>query len=165
MKYSIDKLCDGDWERVRSIYLEGIATGNATFETDAPGWETWDRHHHSFARIVARDEESIIGWAAISPISSRVVYAGVAEVSVYVAGWARGAGIGRELLTALIYEAELNGVWTLQAGILPENVASISLHKSCGFREVGRREKLSKLNGIWRDVILLERRSHKIGIE
>jgi len=164
VRYTIDTLHASDWEAVRSIYLEGIATGNATFETDAPDWETWNRNHLSFGRLIARDDISILGWAAFSPVSSRRVYAGVAEVSVYVAAAARGMGVGRSLLVALIDEAERNGLWTLQAGIFPENTASIALHKSSGFREVGRRERIGLLRGVWRDVILLERRSRKIGV-
>jgi phosphinothricin acetyltransferase len=163
VNYTIETLQPSHWEAVRSIYLEGIATGNATFETEAPDWETWTRNHLSFARLVARDDMSILGWAALSPASSRRVYAGVAEVSVYVAASARGMGIGRSLLVALIEEAEQNGIWTLQAGIFPENPASIALHKGCGFREVGRRERIAVLRGVWRDVILLERRSLTIG--
>ncbi|MFY9608138.1 MAG: N-acetyltransferase family protein [Blastocatellia bacterium] len=159
MNPTIDKLLPKDWEQVRSIYLEGIATGNATFETDAPGWETWNGNHLSFGRLAARDGDSVIGWAALSAVSSRRAYAGVAEVSVYVAASARGRGIGRLLLVSLIKEAEENGLWTLQAGIFPQNTASIDLHKTCGFREVGRRERIGKLNGVWRDVVLLERRS------
>ena len=159
MKVAIDRLGADDWLHVRSIYLEGIATGNATFETDAPDWETWDRNHLSFGRLVARNGNSVAGWAAISPVSSRCVYAGVGETSVYVAESARGQGVGRLLLISLIDEAERNGLWMLQAGIFPENLSSIALHKNCGFREVGRRERLGKLNGVWRDVVLLERRS------
>jgi L-amino acid N-acyltransferase YncA len=159
-----DPLRQADWEIVRSIYLEGIATGNATFETDAPDWETWNRNHLSFARLIARSGGDIVGWAALSPVSSRRVYTGVAEVSVYVAESARGTGAGRVLLASLIEEAERNGIWTLQAGIFPENAASIALHKSCGFREVGRRERIGTLRGVWRDVILLERRSRTIGV-
>jgi len=161
----IDSLHDDDWEIVKAIYLEGIATGNATFETEASDWETWDRNHLSFARLAARTGDGVVGWAALSPVSSRRVYAGVAEVSVYVAAAARGMGVGRSLLVALIKEAERNGIWTLQAGIFPENTASVALHKSCGFREVGRRERLGILRGVWRDVILLERRSRTIGVE
>jgi L-amino acid N-acyltransferase YncA len=165
VKYTIDTLHASHWEAVRSIYLEGIATGNATFETDGPDWETWNRNHLSFARLIARSGDGVVGWAALSPVSSRRVYAGVAEVSVYVAASARGMGVGRALLVALIAEAERNGIWTLQAGVFPENTASIALHKSCGFREVGRRERLGMLRAVWRDVILLERRSRTIGIE
>jgi len=164
VKYTIDTLHLSNWEAVRSIYLEGIATGNATFETEAPDWETWDRNHLNCGRLVARHDLSILGWAALSPISSRQVYAGVAEVSVYVAASARGMGVGHSLLGALIEEAERNGIWTLQAGVFPENTASIALHKSCGFREVGRRERIGMLRGLWRDVILLERRSRMIAV-
>ena len=165
MNFAIEAMTSGDWERVRAIYIEGIDTGNATFETEAPDWETWNRNHLSFGRLVARDGLSLVGWAAISPVSSRRVYAGVAEVSVYVSVSARGLGVGQSLLNALIEESQRNGIWTLQAGIFPENNASIALHKSCGFREVGRREKLGMLHGVWRDVILLERRSRAIRVE
>lgn len=154
-----------DWECVRSIYLEGIATGDATFETEAPSWDTWNNAHLSSCRLVARDADSVLGWAALSPVSSRCVYGGVAEVSVYVAAMARAKGIGRALLTELIVESERNGIWTLQAGILAENTASIAIHRGSGFREVGRREKLGKLKGEWRDVVLMERRSSVVGIE
>lgn len=156
---AIEAMSADDWEAVRAIYCEGIATGNATFETDAPDWGTWDRNHLGFARLVARVDAGVLGWAALSRVSNRRVYAGVAEVSVYVAGSARSLGVGRLLLLSLIEEAERNGIWTLQAGIFPENEASIALHKRCGFREVGRRERIGSLHGIWRDVILLERRS------
>lgn len=154
-----------DWEQVRAIYLEGIATGNATFETDAPGWHAWNIAHLTFGRLVARYENTVLGWAAMSPASSRCAYAGVAEVSVYVAASARGAGVGRALLMRLVQESESNGIWTLQAGILLENAASIALHEGCGFREVGRRERVGKLAGVWRDVILLERRSGTVGLD
>jgi phosphinothricin acetyltransferase len=154
-----------DWERVRQIYLEGIATGHATFETSAPSWEQWDETHVRFARLVARRGDEIVGWAALSPVSQRCVYGGVAEVSVYVSCAHRGEGIGRRLLDSLIEESERQGVWTLQAGIFPENTSSIALHAACGFREVGRRERIGKLNGIWRDTILLERRSKTVGID
>ena len=154
-----------DWDEVRTIYLEGIATGAATFETSAPDWATWDRSHLPVCRMVIRDNGPIAGWCALSPVSSRQVYAGVAEVSVYVAEIARGKGAGRALLGALIDEAERQGFWTLQAGIFPENLASIALHKALGFREVGRRERVGKLDGVWRDVVLLERRSRAVGID
>ena len=162
---AIEEMRPADWEAVRAIYLEGIATGDATFEIDAPNWETWNRTHLVFARLVARDSKAIVGWAALSPVSNRRVYAGVAEVSVYVAAEARGVGVGRALLGALIQEAERNDVWTLQAGIFPENSSSIALHKRFGFREVGRRERLGMRRGVWRDVILLERRSRVVGID
>lgn len=154
-----------DWEQVRAIYLEGIQTGQATFETEAPDWEKWDASHLPQCRLIARASETIKGWAALSLVSSRPVYAGVAEVSVYVARDSRGSGIGRTLLQSLIACSERQGIWTLQAGILPENAQSLALHKRCGFREVGRRERIGKLNATWRDVILLERRSETIGRE
>ena len=162
---TIAEMKPGDWEQVRAIYLEGIGSSNATFETEAPSWETWDAAHLRFARLVARDGKTIIGWAALSPVSQRCVYGGVAEVSVYVAANSRGRGIGRALLEKLIEESERNGIWTLQAGMFPENAGSLALHKACGFREVGRRERIGKLNGVWRDTILLERRSRKVGID
>lgn len=148
-----------DWEQVRAIYLEGIRSGHATFETDAPSWEKWDEGHHQFARLVMREGEAVLGWAALSPVSKRHVYRGVAEVTVYVSETARGQGIGRALLEALIEESEKNGIWTLQASIFPENIASVQLHRRCGFREVGRRERIAMLNGVWRDTLLFERRS------
>jgi len=154
-----------DWEQVRAIYLEGILTGDATFETDAPPWEQWNAAHLPRPRLVARCGEVILGWAALSLVSSRCVYAGVAEVSIYVRDEARGRGIGRALLERLIAESEQEGIWTLQAGVFPENTASLRLHRSLGFRELGRRERLGKMNGVWRDVVLLERRSNVAGID
>lgn len=153
-----------DWPKVRAIYLEGIATGNATFETDAPAWEEWDREHFSSCRLVARVHDGINGWAALRPVSSRYAYRGVAEVSVYVTESARGIGCGRALMEALIDASEQNGIWTLQAGILAENLASLELHRRFGFREVGRRERIGMLARAWRDVILMERRSKAVGI-
>ena len=155
-----------DWHQVRSIYLEGIATGNATFETQAPDWKLWDSSHLPQCRLVARvGETKIAGWAALKPVSTRRAYAGVAETSIYVAANFRGQGIGQRLLDALINCSEQHGIWTLQAGILPENTSSMALHQRCGFREVGRRERIGKLNGIWRDVVLFERRSKVVGQE
>ncbi|HJU54598.1 MAG TPA: GNAT family N-acetyltransferase [Pyrinomonadaceae bacterium] len=154
-----------DWEAVRAVYLEGIATGDATFETVAPAWEKWDAAHLPHCRLVAKFGTTIAGWAALSPVSARRVYAGVAETSVYVAAAFRGTGVGRALLRALINCSEQHGIWTLQAGIFPENAASLALHLQHGFREVGRRERLGKMNGRWRDVILLERRSEVTGAE
>ncbi len=165
MDTAIEPMRPADWPRVREIYLEGIATGHATFEVTAPSWEDWDAGHLPFARLVARRGEEIAGWAAVSPVSQRCVYGGVAEVSVYVSSASRGAGVGHALLRALIEASEQNGIWTLQAGIFPENSASIRLHLACGFREVGRRERIGKLNGVWRDTILLERRSRTIGTD
>jgi len=155
-----------DWPNVRAIYLEGIATGNATFETDAPSWETWDRAHVADPRLVARDADgSVLGWAAVTPVSGRCVYAGVADLSVYVSAAARGRGVGRALLTTLIQSSDRAGIWTLQAGIFPENAPSLALHRACGFRDVGRRERIGKMHGVWRDVLLLERRSVSAGID
>lgn len=151
-----------DWPVVRAIYLQGIATGQATFETTAPSWEAWDESHLQFARVVARAKGQVIGWAALSLVSKRRAYAGVAEVSVYVAADQRSKGIGIALLEELIRASETNGIWTLQAVVFPENGATIALHKRCGFREVGRRERIGKLNDVWRDTLLLERRSSQI---
>jgi L-amino acid N-acyltransferase YncA/uncharacterized protein (DUF952 family) len=154
-----------DWPAVRAIYEEGIATGDATFQTEAPSWDEWDAGHLPECRLVSLDDaDTIVGWAALSRVSSRCVYAGVAEVSVYVAASARGTGIGRPLLEALVAASERRGLWTLQAGIFPENVASLTLHERCGFRVVGRREKLGQMRGRWRDVLLLERRSASVGV-
>jgi L-amino acid N-acyltransferase YncA len=162
---AIEALTPADWEAVRGIYLEGIATGNATFETSAPSWEAWDAAHRKDSRIVARRGGRVVGWAALSPVSERCVYGGVAEVSVYVAEDARGSGVGRQLLETLVAASEDAGVWTLQAGIFPENAASIILHERCGFRLVGVRERLGRLGERWRDVALLERRSRRVGAE
>ena len=161
----IRSLRAADWDAVRSIYLDGIATGQATFETDAPNWERWDQAHLRVPRLVALLNKNIVGWAALSRVSARSVYSGVAEVSVYVSSDGRGQGIGRALLETLVNESERNGLWTLQASIFPENVASISLHKSCGFREVGTRERIGKMKGVWRDTTLLERRSKLAGCD
>ena len=151
------------WEQVRAIYLEGLATGHATFETEAPDWPRWDAAHLHMCRLVALAEGGVAGWAALGPVSARKAYAGVAEVSVYVGEGFRGAGVGRALLEALVRESEAAGLWTLQAGIFPENEASVALHRSCGFREVGRRERIGRLGGRWRDTVLLERRSKIVG--
>ncbi len=153
-----------DWDAVRAIYLEGIRTGNATFEKSAPDWQAWDAGHLKSCRFVARHNSEILGWAALSPVSGRCVYSGVAEVSVYVAERARGRKIGSRLLDALVTASESEGVWTLQAGIFPENISSIELHKRKGFRIVGTREKLGSMDGRWRDVILMERRSAIVGV-
>jgi len=154
-----------DWPQVRAIYLAGIATGNATFEQNVPEWEKWDAGHLHQARIVARGkgDAEILGWAALSAVSGRCVYAGVAEVSVYVAERPRGRRVGWQLMERLITDSETAGIWTLQAGIFPENAASIALHERAGFRVVGRRERIGQMNGLWRDVVLLERRSSIIG--
>ena len=161
----IELMRQSDWEGVRAVYVEGLATGEATFETEAPGWERWDAAHLSFARLVARAGDRIEGWAALSPVSSRRAYAGVAEVSVYVGREARGRGLGRSLLEALIEESERHGVWTLQASIFPENASSVALHRACGFRVVGTRERVARLGGRWRDTVLFERRSRVVGVD
>jgi len=163
MNYKITQMCPEDWPAVRQIYGEGIATGDATFETELPDWEKWNASHRQDCRLIARAGDQILGWAALSPVSARRVYAGVAEVSVYVAAAARGRGVGRALLQALIDESERDQIWTLQAGIFPENTASIALHRYCGFREVGVRRRIGKLGETWRDVLLLERRSQVVG--
>ena len=165
MTFMVEKMLTRHWEEVRAIYLEGLATGDATFETEAPAWERWDASHHTFCRFVALEGARVAGWAALSPASRRKVYEGVAEVSVYVGEGFRGRGLGRLLLEALVRESESEGIWTLQASIFPENVASIALHRACGFREVGRREHIGRLRGRWRDTILLERRSQTIGMD
>jgi len=158
----VRKLRLEDWPAVLAIYEEGIRGGDATFETDTPSWERWDAAHPEL-RLVAERDGSVVGWAALSPVSSRHCYRGVGEVSVYVAEAARGAGLGRVLLDALVERSEEAGYWTLTAGVFPENEASLRLHRACGFREVGVRERLSQLHGVWRDVLLLERRSRVVG--
>jgi len=160
----VEPMTAADWESVRAIYVEGIATGNATFEQTAPDWNTWDAAHRPSCRLVARSGDRVLGWAALNRASARTVYAGVAEVSIYVAGSARGQGVGRQLLARLIRESEGAGIWTLQAGIFPENTASVRLHIAAGFREVGRRERIGCMNGRWRDTVLLERRSAIVGV-
>ena len=152
------------WPEVRAIYEEGLAGGHATFETASPDWPEWDAAHLSHSRLVARDGETVLGWAALSPVSPRAVYAGVAEVSVYVLGRARGRGIGRRLLEELIVTSESAGIWTLQASIFPENEASVRLHQACGFRFLGRRERIARHHATWRDTVLYERRSRSVGL-
>jgi len=159
----LEPMGPADWESVRAIYREGIATGNATFEQSAPEWEQWDEGHLRACRLVARSRGEMLGWAALSPVSRRRVYRGVAEVSVYVSGRARRQGVGTALLIALIESSEREGIWTLQAGIFPENTASVELHRRAGFRVVGTRERLGSMDGRWRDVVLMERRSAVVG--
>ena len=154
-----------DWPEVRAIYAEGIATGNATLETDAPEWQTWDAAHRADCRLVARRDGRIIGWAALSPVSDRCSYEGVAEASIYVASDARGSGVGSQLMAELIAASEAAEIWTIQAGIFPENTASLRLAHRSGFRKVGVRERLGRDAGGWRDVCLLERRSRVVGTE
>jgi phosphinothricin acetyltransferase len=160
---AIAALVPGDWDDVARIYADGIASGLATFETDVPAWADWDRAHVAGHRLVARADGVTVGWAALAPVSARPAYAGVAEVSVYVAAAARGRGVGTALLAELVASSEAAGVWTLEAGILPENEASVRMHERCGFRVVGRRERLGRMRGVWRDVLLLERRSPVAG--
>jgi phosphinothricin acetyltransferase len=160
----IAPLTAADWPFVRAIYEGGIATGQATFEMAAPDWPAWNAAHRPDCRLVARQNGAIAGWAALSPVSRRPVYAGVAEVSVYVAASARGRGVGRTLLTSLIEASESAGIWTLQASVFPENEASIALHRACGFRVVGRRERVGLHHGVWRDTLILERRSDRVGV-
>ena len=152
------------WPAVKAIYEAGLATGNASFQASAPTWEEWDAAHLKHSRLVGTEGQTIVGWAALTPVSGRCVYAGVAEVSVYIDTANRGKGIGKFLLNELINESEKNGLWTLQAGIFPENTASVQLHEKCGFRFIGTREKIGKMGDRWRDTVLLERRSKIVGV-
>lgn len=163
MNTIIEPMTGADWPAVAAIYAEGIATGDATFESRVPEWVDWDQSHRPDCRLVARRQGQVAGWAALSPVSRRQVYAGVAEASLYVAASARGQGIGALLLRALVAASEQVGLWTLQAAIFPENRASLALFGANGFREVGRRERLGRMAGRWRDVLLLERRSETVG--
>lgn len=164
LTYHIDSMASCDWPQVKKIYVEGIQTGLATFQTEAPEWETWDQSHIKTCRIVARLEHSLIGWAALSPTSNRCCYKGIGEVSIYVSNRHRGMGIGTALLRSLINESENSGFWTLQSSITKENTASLALHKKCGFREIGFRERVAQMpDGSWHDVILVERRSPIVG--
>ena len=163
MGYTIEKMTDVDWDAVRAIYLEGIATRNATFETESPSWDTWNNNHRPDCRLVARSNEKVLGWAVLSPVSRKPVYSGVAEVSVYVAADAREMGVGKALLGSLINASEKAGIWSLQAGLFKENSASITLHKGVGFREIGFQERKGSMDGIWRCVLLMERRSQVVG--
>ena len=152
-----------DWPQIREVYVEGIATGHATFETVPPEYDAWDAAHEQGCRFVARSGADVLGWAALSRVSGRCVYNGVAEVSVYIRAGVRGQGIGTLLMRYLIGASEREGFWTLQAGIFPENAPSLNLHRNFGFRVVGKRERLGCLRGRWRDVMLLERRSRVVG--
>jgi L-amino acid N-acyltransferase YncA len=151
-----------DWPEVSRIFGEGIATGNATFETEVPAWDDWDEAHLDEHRFVAEREGRVIGWIALAPVSSRECYAGVAEVSAYVREGARGEGVGAELLAALVESSERAGVWTLQTGVFPENERSLGLLRRFGFRAIGTQERIGRLHGVWRDVVLLERRSEVV---
>jgi phosphinothricin acetyltransferase len=159
MPIRVRELRRADWPAVAAIYEEGLRTGNATFETEVPAWETWTSTHLESHRLVAQLDGEVVGWTALALTSARAVYAGVVEESIYVAALVRGRGVGRALLTSLVAGADRAGIWTIQTGIFPENLASLALHRRCGFRTVGTRERLGRLNGVWRDVVLLERRS------
>ena len=161
----IRKMEAGDWPAVAAIYDEGIATGIATFEKTVPPYEAWDMAHLKTCRFVAAERDTIMGWAALSPVSGRCVYGGVAEVSVYVSQAARGKGVGIALLQKLIRESEAEGLWTLQSGIFPQNSGSIRLHEKAGFRFIGKRERIAKLDGTWYDNLLFERRSLAVGVD
>lgn len=166
MDYKIEEMTEENWEGVAKIYLEGINTGKATFQSEIPSFQDWDKNHIKICRLVACKKNKVLGWAALSPTSSRCVYAGVAEVSIYIGEQYRGQGIGTNILKSLVKLSEENGIWTLQSGIVRENNASIALHKSCGFRELGIRERVAKMpNGIWHDVVLMERRSNIVGMD
>lgn len=158
-------ITEKNYNNVATIYEQGIATGNATFQKNSLTWEDWDKCHNKFCRIVGIENNEIVGWAALTPVSNRNVYKGVAEVSVYVATNHRGKGFGKKLLEELILLSEQNELWTLQAGIFPENSASIKLHEYCGFRIIGIREKIGKMNDVWRDNLFLERRSKTIVVD
>jgi phosphinothricin acetyltransferase len=160
----IEIVAPADWPEVRAIYEEGIATGLGTFETAAPSWEEWDAARLPHSRLVAR-EQAIVGWAALSPVSKRACYSGVAEVGIYVAASARRRGVGSALLAALVESAEENGIWTLQGATIAENAASLALQKKFGFRVVGVRERIGKLAGLWQDTVLTERRSKRVGVD
>jgi L-amino acid N-acyltransferase YncA len=156
-------MLDSHWDAVKLIYTQGMATGNATFQTEAPSWEEWNKGHLKHCRIVGINNKEVVGWAALSPVSTRLVYAGVAEVSIYIADDYKGKGIGNLLLQELILQSEVNGIWTLQAGIFPENIASVTLHTKNGFRVIGTKEKIGKMKNVWRDNLFLERRSKIVG--
>ena len=159
----IEPMTVEDWPAVKAIYQQGIDTGSATFEVSVPKWRTWDKGHLDICRLVAREDGTITGWAALSRVSIRDAYAGVCEVSIYIASEARGSGVGTMLLNALIHESELNRIWTLEAKIFSENTTSLKLHTACGFRKVGIRERIGQMSGVWRNTVLMERRSKAVG--
>lgn len=161
----IRQMTASDWEQVSNIYSEGIATGFATFETSAPDYGQWDSSHTEHSRLVAEDNGILLGWAALSPVSSRCVYGGVGEVSIYISTQSRGKGIGQLLMEHLIEESEKAGFWTLQSGVFPENTGSIKLHEKMGFRYIGKRERIGKIHGAWKDNLLFERRSSTVGMD
>jgi phosphinothricin acetyltransferase len=161
---TIEAMAPADWESVGPIFREAIVAGNSTFDVDPPDWERWDREHLQQCRLVARHEGQVVAWAALRAVSARPVYSGVAEASLYVSSSFRGRGVGKALLHALIDASEQAGIWTLQGSILTENSVSRALVKACGFREVGYRERIGQSGGIWRDTILVERRSRLVGV-
>ncbi|MEW6674059.1 MAG: N-acetyltransferase family protein [Thermodesulfobacteriota bacterium] len=163
MELTIRPMTAADWKTVREIYEDGLATGQASFETSAPVWERWHASHHLHSRLVACDEAGVVGWAALSPASARACYAGVAEVSVYVAARCRRGGVGKRLLQEVIASSEDNGIWTLYSSTFPENEGSLRLQESCGFHRVGVREKIAMHHGVWRDTVWYERRSKVVG--
>ena len=164
MDIHIDTMQDFDWEQIREIYREGLNSGQASFETEAPTWEQWDGAHHRHSRLVAREGNRVVGWGALAPVSKRKCYAGVAEVSIYLSTSRQGMGLGRRLLAELIASSERHGVWSLYGSTFPENEASLRMQTSCGFRVVGRRERIAQHHGIWRDTIITERRSQVVGV-
>jgi phosphinothricin acetyltransferase len=162
---TIESMQSSDWEAVERIYAEGIATRNATFETETPSWEAWHASKHIHSRLVAKLDGKVVGWAALSPVSKRAVYAGVSELSVYVGAEARGMGVGSLLLGALIESSENAGIWTLTTSIFPENEASIHIHQKHGFQILGRRKGIANHFGTWRDTLIMERRSQVVGVD
>lgn len=166
MEYEIEEMRPSDWEQVKNIYLEGIKTGTATFQAGAPSWEDWDKGHLNVCRFVVRSGKGVLGWAALSPTSGRDCYRGVVEVSIYIGDDFQGQGIGTGPLRHMVRCSEENGIWSLYCAIIQENAASIAMHKKCGFREIGIKEKVAKMsNGVWHDVVLMERRSKTVGID
>lgn len=165
MEYVIDEMKPEDARQILDIYAEGIATGLATFETETPAWEKWDAGHLKNYRLVARAGDQVLGWAALSPVSQRFVYRGVVEVSLYIGSAYRGMGIGKNLLQKLVAASEEAGIWTLQSSIMANNPASLALHAACGFRVVGHRERIAQRDGVWRDTVLVERRSQTVGMD
>jgi L-amino acid N-acyltransferase YncA len=161
---TFENIQESDFPEIARIYESGIATGNATFQTQAPTWAEWNKSHFDFCRFLAKIDEKVVAWAALTPVSSRCVYGGVAEVSVYVSPEVHGKGVGASILAKLVAESEQNQIWTLQSGIFPENKSSVFIHEKCGFRIVGFREKIGKMGDVWRDNLLLERRSLLVGI-
>jgi len=165
MEFGIFEMQQAEWPQIAAIYEDGLRTGIATFQSSIPEWEEWNQSHCRTCRLVARSDERVLGWAALSQVSERCVYSGVGEVSIYVAENCRGCGIGKKLLIQLVDSSEDNGFWSLQAGIIKENLPSRELHKKCGFREVGIRERPGMMSdGRWYDVVIMERRSSRVGI-